>query len=99
MTDDMTIPVVYITMQVSTESMDLALIRGLWAFGVFLEWIYSYMSSSEIRKVSKVVEVQPELKMRMDGNGDVGRRQVTMNGNNGNNDNSDHWASLELEES
>jgi signal peptide peptidase-like protein 2B len=63
----------------------------IWAFGVFVAWISSYMSSSEIRRVSKAIEIQRELKVRMDtldGNGGVAR-QTNNNGRR---------ASLEVEE-
>ncbi len=38
----------------------------IWAFGVFVAWISSYMSSSEIRRGSMAIEMQRELKIRMD---------------------------------
>jgi len=63
----------------------------IWAFGVFVAWISSYMSSSEIRRVSKAIEIQRELKVRMDtldGNGGMARQT----------NNNVRRASLEVEE-
>ena len=55
-----------------------------------MAWISSYMSSSEIRRVSKAIEMQRVLKSRMDSmEGDVARQHNT---------NGRRASSLEVEE-
>lgn len=88
-----TIPAVFLTMQESSELLDI--VRGandggsdpvvlsiyeryrpqynasavlIWAFGVFVAWIASYHSSSDIRKVGKAILMQRNLKARIDLN-------------------------------
>ncbi len=63
----------------------------IWAFGVFVAWISSYMSSSEIRRVSKAIEMQRVLKSRMDSmESNVERQRHNSNGRRA--------SSLEVEE-
>ncbi|EJK55744.1 hypothetical protein THAOC_24488 [Thalassiosira oceanica] len=54
--NEVTIPSVFITMEQSSEILDLVRGRGAHlAFGVFVAWLASYMSSGDYRRVGKAV--------------------------------------------